>query len=270
QESETTYSLFSIAAIDTNNAWAVGGAYNLGTVSIFKTTNGGTTWTPQTSGIPTALYSISAIDANTAWVAGAGGVILKTINGGTTWTSQESETTYSLFSIAAIDTNNAWAVGGEFYPGTVSILKTIDGGTTWTPQTSTTTYSLFSIGALDANNVWIVGEYASILHYHSPANATATKLLVKLPGQSFADGVGVYGTPSAVRAGENANATIYAVDNNNVLDKGNASWAGFTTTDPNDANPAPIQLTQGGTCVQADRYNKFCLSHCRHLDCYYL
>ena len=37
------------------------------------------------------------------------------------------------------------------------------------------------------------------------------------------------------------------------MDKSNASWAGFTTTDPADSNPANLQLTQDGTCVQIDR-----------------
>ena len=133
------------------------------------------------------------------------------------------------------------------------MYKSTDSGANWLEQLVPSTSSFYSINIADANNIISVGRSGTILRYHSPANATATKLLVNLPGQSFSDGTGVYGTATSVRAGESVSATIYAVDANNILDKGNASIVGFTTTDPGDSNPANVQLTQGGTCVQSDR-----------------
>ena len=73
---------------DANNGTAVG---ECGT--ILRTTNGGTTWTSQTSGTTNSLWGVSFTDANNGTAVGAYGTILRTTNGGTNWTSQTSGTT---------------------------------------------------------------------------------------------------------------------------------------------------------------------------------
>lgn len=238
--------LNSVSAVggDTTTAWAVGGSATSAT--ILKTTDG-STWDSQGApGGVTALNDVSALNENTVWAVGAGGTIIKTIDGGATnWASQTSGVTVDLNGLYILDSDTVYAVGDS---GT--LLKTTDGGTSWTSIDNPTNVNLNEVYATDENNVWLVGENGAIIQFDSPANATATKLLVKLPGQSFADGVGVYGTSSAATAGVNYPVTIYAVDDNNYLDKGNASNAGFSTTDPRDSNPAVIPLTKDDTCVQ--------------------
>ena len=79
--------------------------------TILRTTNGGTTWTSQTSGTTNELWGVSFTDANTGTAVGSEGTILRTTNGGTTWTSQTSGTTNQLFGVSFADANTGTAVG---------------------------------------------------------------------------------------------------------------------------------------------------------------
>ena len=50
--------------------------------TILRTTNGGTTWTSQSSGTTNYLYGVSFTDANTGTAVGWNGTIIRTTNGG--------------------------------------------------------------------------------------------------------------------------------------------------------------------------------------------
>ncbi len=83
--------------LDANTGWIVGGGGN-----IEFTSNGGTTWTPQTSGVTSALRSVGFVDSLTGWAVGDNGVILSTIDGGLNWTPQVSGTSVDLLSLSVI------------------------------------------------------------------------------------------------------------------------------------------------------------------------
>jgi hypothetical protein len=68
--------------------------------TIVATSNGGTTWTAQTSGTPYDLKTISCPSATTYFAVGYWGTIVATSNGGTTWTTQTSGTTDELRGIS--------------------------------------------------------------------------------------------------------------------------------------------------------------------------
>ena len=80
--------------MDANNGWVVGW---YGT--ILRTTDGGITWTPQTSGISTYLLSVCFTDINNGTAVGQGGTIIRTTDGGTNWFSQSGGTTNILRSV---------------------------------------------------------------------------------------------------------------------------------------------------------------------------
>ncbi len=80
-----TYALNCVDFSGTNTGFAAG--IN---GSIIKTTDGGTTWLPQSSGVTSILRSIEFIDSLTGFACGDGGVILKTTNGGVTSIQQVS------------------------------------------------------------------------------------------------------------------------------------------------------------------------------------
>ena len=50
--------------------------------TIFRTTDGGTTWVTQTSGTTNDLHGVSFTDGNNGTVVGDDGTILRTTNGG--------------------------------------------------------------------------------------------------------------------------------------------------------------------------------------------
>jgi len=60
--------------------------------TIVHTTNGGQTWSPQTSGIQDTLRGVSFVDNSHGWVAVRTGKVLRTADGGATWTLHDPGT----------------------------------------------------------------------------------------------------------------------------------------------------------------------------------
>jgi len=154
--------LNGVAFFGTQSGCAVGDA---GT--IVHTTNGGATWTPQTSGTQESLYAVTCADENTCWAVGGTQddtnptqVILKTVNGGASWTPQMGDLidTVPLFGVTNIDTQTAWAVGDFGI-----ILGTTDGGTTWVFQESGVLDALNAVAFATPANGWAVGDRGTIV-----------------------------------------------------------------------------------------------------------
>lgn len=101
--------------------------------AIFKTTDGGNTWTLQPTGITYDLYSIDFINNTTGFACGELGTVLFTTNGGTNWTVIDSGTTEDLTSIFFTTTSIGYACGTN---GT--ILKSTNGGISWASVTFAT------------------------------------------------------------------------------------------------------------------------------------
>ena len=137
-----------IAAIDGNTAWIVTApsANPVTANGIWKTVNGGTTWTRQNA---TGQYTSAASfanhvhfwDANNGWTSGdpvAGKFeMFKTSNGGTTWTAvpgalaPESEDEFTYVGVKKVVGDNIW-VGTS----TGRVLRSNDRGTTWAGSSS--------------------------------------------------------------------------------------------------------------------------------------
>lgn len=141
----------SISVCSPTCAWIAGGAT---TPIIYRTTNGGTTWTAVgTTGLQVkAVWCVWAVDSLTAYVgdggdaAGATGgdaTLSKTTNGGVSWTAVANtggtagfingvifSRTNPQFGFAQSDPPNG---AGQVY----WIKKTTDGGTTWTTENPT-------------------------------------------------------------------------------------------------------------------------------------
>jgi photosystem II stability/assembly factor-like uncharacterized protein len=145
--------MYGMAAADASTAWAVGWAGN-----IWKTTDGGDGWGPQTSNTGASLNDVAAISTSTAWAVGDSGTILKTTDGGTTWNVQTSDTTENLRRIAVADAATAWVVGTNGL-----ILRTTNGGTTWVRQYSGTRVTFTGVAAVSATTAWAVGENNTLL-----------------------------------------------------------------------------------------------------------
>ena len=107
---------------------------------IFRTENGGASWTPVNSSTGSQLRAAAWGNGDVVWAAGRDGAIVKSTNAGETWVSLNSGTTARFRGVAAFGTNNAWAVGQD------GIIKyTSDGGVTWINQNSTTIDDLHDV-----------------------------------------------------------------------------------------------------------------------------
>jgi photosystem II stability/assembly factor-like uncharacterized protein len=134
--------------------------------AIYKTENGGTSWTLKTrpANISASILSVifpNSSDPNAGYIAAsnAGSTIFKTTDGGNSWTTMTlSGITSSMNCIKFIDANTGWAAGGN---GEIFWFK----NGTWTKQSSPVTTSLNGISfASDGLNGWAVGNGGVILH----------------------------------------------------------------------------------------------------------
>ena len=121
--------LTKISCSDVNHCVAVGPDYAGGNAWIVVTTDGGTTWTQDTSGTASGLYGVSCLPSTTTCFAvGSGGVILTTTDM-VSWSPMTSATTNFLNGISCVSSTVCYAVGQN---DTVDVLS----GTTWTPSTA--------------------------------------------------------------------------------------------------------------------------------------
>lgn len=94
---------------------------------IYKTEDGGNTWTPQDSGTEVKLYDLFFLNDSTGFVMGGNdsvneGVILKTTSGGDIWESQSFPET--ITTIHFTNNTTGYAIGSRLY-------KTQNAGETW-------------------------------------------------------------------------------------------------------------------------------------------
>jgi photosystem II stability/assembly factor-like uncharacterized protein len=117
-------------ALDQFNVWLV---TNDG--YIYKSEDGGVTWTAQESGVLNAAfwYAIAFTDALTGWVGGTANEIAMTEDGGTTWTAvtgPAGQAAIAVLSLAIVDEYTIWLGyddGKLFY--------TSNGGVSWAQRT---------------------------------------------------------------------------------------------------------------------------------------
>lgn len=142
-------------AIASSNVWYVGNSIN----QIYKTTDGGATFTLQTHPIvstTTDFNDMSFVDVNTGYAVSSGGKIIKTTNGGTTWTDANTPFgTSGVWSIYTPNANKVIAVGAS-----AKAYMTTDGGTSWTPMT-TGIPGTFFVTRFYNENFGLIGGYSS-------------------------------------------------------------------------------------------------------------
>jgi photosystem II stability/assembly factor-like uncharacterized protein len=132
--------------------------------SVFKTEDGGETWSAIYIGVNELIRHLSFVDANNGWAVGHRGSILHTADGGFTWVVQKQDEGNYLRDISFADVNNGWAVGHG-----AAIWHTSDGGKNWEKQTLTgfdgrDLPRLHGVVAKDADSAILVGEFGMIAH----------------------------------------------------------------------------------------------------------
>ncbi len=123
---------------------------------ILATSDGGTSWKEQTSGITNVLYGNLIVDENISFAVGENGIILKTVDNGANWSLITTGTYENLKKIVIV--NSTLFVCGE--NGT--ILLSHDMGNTWNLVQNITTYNLNYVTAA-GQTVVMVGAHSTVI-----------------------------------------------------------------------------------------------------------
>lgn len=155
-----------VFALDANNIYAVGGK------NLYKSTDGGTTWTNSQTSIPYAShFSVYFKDVNTGFIGGDAGGFQVTTDGGATWETRNTPSTENLIKGFKFNDPEILAVGD-----TVNLFKTTDYGLTWTSlnfKSSAPANISGSMSAIDKINNTIVISGAYGLIYKSTDNGNS-------------------------------------------------------------------------------------------------
>jgi photosystem II stability/assembly factor-like uncharacterized protein len=166
-----TNSFYTIQFKNTLTGWV--GGY---TGTLYKTTNGGISWTQQITGLSTGQYnSLAFANTSTGWaigsyqVTGMTGYIYKTSNGGNNWTQQMSASDHIFYTSYAFSPITCW-VAGTYTGTTAAIMRTTNGGNNWITQVYGSYTPIRSIYFIDSLTGWAAGNNTMIKTTNSGAN----------------------------------------------------------------------------------------------------
>ena len=206
--------------VDALNGWMFGAsASTSGTnTDILHTTNGGLSWTTQTTNVG-SVKAIYFSDVLHGWIVGRNALLMKTVDGGANWTTltNTNQNQAAQFrSVYALNANVCYF--GSSVSGTSGeyILKTTDAGNSWTPIQVPFQYSVFNVVFWDENNGWISGDYGEIAHYSNKTgiqNPLSNDILESVYPNPVIDFINIKSES------EISNAKIYDISGNCVLNK---------------------------------------------------
>ena len=136
--------------IDASTGWVLGS-------SIYKTTDGGTTWTRQFGDSSSELDAISFFDALNGWATGFNNLVLHTTDGGQTWVMQNvgAPPVTAITGVTAVNSTTAWVAGWNGF-----VATTRDGGQSWRRESIAGAEDIDFEDALftDAQTGWVGGN----------------------------------------------------------------------------------------------------------------
>lgn len=157
--------IYALATDPTNPNIVYAGSYG---GSLFKSTNGGATWTTLNSGLsysgiscPVHELLVDLSNPATVYLGSYGAGVFKSTDGGLSWTATTPLDLNQYIVGLAIDPSSPNKV---FAATLFSILKSLDGGLTWTPKTSGLPSDIFYISGLgldphSPNNLYVSTEH---------------------------------------------------------------------------------------------------------------
>lgn len=166
-----TYNSYSISSISFPDA-QTGYATGIGS-TVYKSTDGGLTWTSKDFGNDKGFASIGFFDAKTGMAGGIGGTLYRTTDGGDTWSPVYTSMYYATVAFQFLDKTHAYLLN-NYYGGSVNeIYETRDAGLTWNRIYQTWT-DIWGFNVNDGQ-LFLPGGSGSMLKYSStgaqPANA---------------------------------------------------------------------------------------------------
>ena len=146
---------------------------------ILHTTDGGRSWTARVLGRHHQTFAVQALSARQAWIAEGGNTLLHTVDGGRGWRAVHVAHGVALTLVEFKGSRYGWA-GSARKAG--PIVHTTDGGRHWTVQLSAGRVSDFSFA--DRHDGWaITGGKA----YHTTDGGGAWQLQTNAPDSTWVD-----------------------------------------------------------------------------------
>lgn len=141
------YAFRDVSFTDPLHGWLNGGSNG-----VYKTVNGGQTWSlvpvQGMSGFSSGT-GIQFFDASHGWAAFFGQPLMQTSDGGATWTARSASELFQ--SMDAVDANHIWAGYGN------TLIHTTDGGSTW--QTLASGFgTAYDLSFVDDRDGWVDGS----------------------------------------------------------------------------------------------------------------
>jgi len=126
------FSLYDTYFLNATTGWVVGDSG-----LVVKTTDGGSTWTPQNCGTKVRLRRVYFLNDKIGWIAAERRSVLRTTDGGATWSTVKlpvvaADSTRITYNVSFVNGAKGWAVCGKGTAG--DIFVTSDSGKTWTSQ----------------------------------------------------------------------------------------------------------------------------------------
>ena len=154
--------------VDAMHGWTVGGpglnAYTR-QYAIQVTSDGGVTWTQQTTESPVgSLLAVDFCDLQHGCAVAESGALISTSDGGSDWEVTEGPAGTSLSGIDMVDADTAWAVGWKGYPDYAGLVAhTTDGGETWSSSVVPCGTTLADVEFTSGMKGWAVGWRGTIM-----------------------------------------------------------------------------------------------------------
>ncbi len=213
----------SIHFIDRWRGWAT--AYGS---ELYKTLDGGLTWTVAYNATPYGLSGVTFVDSLHGWCFGSQNVstnaTIHTTDGGATWTAVPFPSwIYTWDGFAARDSLEVWMLADLQMDNVMRPFRSTDGGLNWLP--SECGFSVTDINITRNGSVWLVGAFSQIARSSNGGETWINQ-------RSLVTGAGFYGAVAA-------NERVWAVGEGAVIlhsDNGGSYWY----PQPSGAPPATL------------------------------
>lgn len=230
--------LYGMYADGRDEAWAVGSG---GTIR--HTTDGGATFTNQSSGTSATLVEMTGSGPLRLWAVGETGAIVSSNDGGASWTPRTSGVGVRLRAVEAADENTVWAAGSS---GT--ILRSTNGGASWSAATLGT-QALSSVAAGSTQVAWVGGSGQYVAR---TINGGTTWTPVTVPAGMNGDVIRVAGASSdgqRVVIGGSSTGLVYRTSNAGASWTAISAFSNSTVADLAASDDGAIAVATGFTVM---------------------
>ncbi len=141
--------LQAVFFIDQNTGWAAGWG------ELLKTTDGGSSWEEQETGVSSRFLDVFFLNQNKGWLLAYPDKLLTTEDGGTTWTIDTLSTTI-MNKIHFYNNNDGILTGNG------KMMSTTDGGTEWSVRSITPGGWFDGISVIGDSTIYLAGSYSNL------------------------------------------------------------------------------------------------------------